>query len=231
MLVAVDEDALLTFGNAAHSAYLIKISALPSLIAPLTNQRNTSLIQTALLNLLGIPSDRGIIIFDSVGEDNLATNGATARGEISRLELSDHGNSSNIFKSISRSMSRRLKSSSGNSVPMSLAALSTMVSPDSVRTPSTLPDSSDIPETVRLSSYPSDNGRASDLSKIESPTAKSLTLESSHKEPLNKVSSKEEKKERGLKKRESLKSFVNRRLFELTGPRGASTPTPKRKNA
>jgi hypothetical protein len=45
------------------------------------------------------------------------------------------------------------------------------------------------------------------------------------------VSSKEEKKERGLKKRESLKSFVNRRLFELTGPRGASTPTPKRKNA
>ncbi|KAJ5998007.1 hypothetical protein N7499_005597 [Penicillium canescens] len=227
VLVTVDEDALLTFGNTPDSAYLIKISALPSLIAPLTNQRNTSLIQAALLNFLGIASDRGVIIFGSVGEDDLATNGATARGEISRLERSDHGNNPSLFKSISRSMSRRLKSSSGNSAPMSLAGLSTVVSPDGF---AMVPGASDLPETIPLRSSQPDNAKSTELSKTESQTAKSLTLESPKEDSLNQVSSKDEKKERGLKKRESLKSFVNRRLFELTGPRGASTPTPKRKN-
>jgi hypothetical protein len=227
VLVTVDEDALLTFGNTSDSAYLIKISALPSLIAPLINQRNTSLIQATLLNLLGIASDRGVIIFGSVGEDNFATNGATARGEISRLERSDHGNSPGLLKSISRSMSRRLKSSSGNSASISLAGLSTVVSPDGV---AMVPGASDLPETIPLRSSQPDNAKSTELSNTESQTAKSLTLESPKEESLNQVSSKDEKKERGLKKRESLKSFVNRRLFELTGPRGASTPTPKRKN-
>ncbi|KAJ5312002.1 hypothetical protein PENANT_c022G02285 [Penicillium antarcticum] len=229
VLVAFSEDALLTFGNTPDSAYLIKISALPSLIAPLTNQRNTSLIQTALLNHLGIAPDRGVVIFVAVGEDNLATNGATARGEISRLERIDHGNSPSLFKSISRSMSRHLKSSSGNSAPMSLAALSTMVSPDGAGSPTTFQDSSDLPDAIRLRSSQSDTAKRKATSNAESPTMKSLNFASSNEEALNQVSSKDDKKEQNLKKRESLKSFVNRRLFELTGPRGASTPTPKRK--
>ncbi|KAJ5746953.1 uncharacterized protein N7511_008649 [Penicillium nucicola] len=231
VLVTLSEDASLIFGNTPDPAYLVKICALPSLVAPLTNQRNTSLIQTALLGYLGIPPDRGVVIFDAVEEDNLATDGTTARGEIGRLERNDHSSSPGLFKSISRSMSRRLKSSSGNSAPMSLSAVSTMVSPDCAGPSSALQEFPKLPEAIRLRSSQSDTAKETHTSKPKSLMTRSPTIGPPDGEPISEVSSKEEKKERGLKKRESLKSFVNRRLFELTGPRGPSTPTPKRKKA
>ena len=115
IMVSTEQDACLFF-HASLPAYLLKIYALPSFIAPVTNKRNINFIQAALLELLHISPDHGVVIFLPVPEENLGINGTTTRGEISRLE---QGDSPNIFKTLSRSMSRRLKSSSGNSAPMS----------------------------------------------------------------------------------------------------------------
>ncbi|KGO39500.1 Tautomerase [Penicillium expansum] len=197
MLVTIDQNADLLFGNTSGSAYLLKITALSSLIGPLTNLRNTGLIQSTIKEMFGIAPDKGVVIFTSVNEDNLATNGTTARSEIDRLERIDSSNSPSILKSISRSMSRRMKSSSGNSAPISLTSV---MSPDVATPTSTSP-------VAFASGQPSPPKphQADEKKPIESPKG----------EPIQQVSSKDEKSERSLKKRESLKSFVNRRLGEL----------------
>jgi hypothetical protein len=197
MLVTIDQNADLLFGNTSGSAYLLKITALSSLIGPLTNLRNTSLIQSIIQEMFGIAPDKGVVIYNPASEDNLATNGTTARGEIDRLERIDSSNNPSIFKSISRSMSRRMKSSSGNSAPISLTSV---MSPDVVTPTSTSP--------AALASGQASNPRPNQASE-------QMTIESPRGEPVQKVPSKDEKFERTLKKRESLKSFVNRRLGEL----------------
>lgn len=120
IMLAIQQDTGVYFGRTTELSYLLKIYALPSLIAPLTNLRNTNLIQAAMLELLHIPMNQGVVVFLPVLEDNIATNGLTARGEIARLVHNDQEESPNLFKTISRSMSRRLKNSSGQSVPISL---------------------------------------------------------------------------------------------------------------
>lgn len=135
-MVTVQQETCVLFGsNNTLPSYLLTVYALPSLIAPVTNLRNTTLIQKALEELLCIPPSLGVILFIPIPEANLATNGMTARSEITQLERSDQGDSPNLFKSISRSMSRRLKTSSGQSVPFSLSSAVVTASP-STRTPS-----------------------------------------------------------------------------------------------
>lgn len=135
-MVTVQQETCVLFGsNNTLPSYLLTVYALPSLIAPVTNLRNTTLIQKALEELLGIPPSLGVIIFIPIPEANLATNGMTVRSEITQLERSDQGDSPNLFKSISRSMSRRLKTSSGQSAPFSLGSAVATASP-STRTPS-----------------------------------------------------------------------------------------------
>ncbi|CAG7961155.1 unnamed protein product [Penicillium nalgiovense] len=198
MLVTIDQNADLLFGNTSGPAYLLKITALSSLIGPLTNLRNTTLIQSTIQEMFGIAPDKGVVIYNPASEDNLATNGTTARGEIDRLERIDSSNSPSIFKSISRSMSRRMKSSSGNSAPISLTSV---MSPDVV-TPS---PTSPVAFASGQASHPKPN-QTGDKKPIDSPKG----------EPVQQVPSNEEKFERTLKKRESLKSFVSRRLGELS---------------
>ncbi|KAJ6031701.1 Tautomerase [Penicillium herquei] len=122
IMLTLQQEAGVFFGNTTELSYLLKVYALPPLIAPFTNLRNTSLIQSAMQDLLHIPMERGVIIYTSVPEDNLANNGSTARGEIVRLERNEQEDSPGIFKTISRSMSRRLKnnSSSGGSAHVSI---------------------------------------------------------------------------------------------------------------
>ncbi|KAJ5359655.1 uncharacterized protein N7496_012068 [Penicillium cataractarum] len=132
--VVVQHNVSVVFGNTSLPSYLLKIYALPSAIAPVTNIRNTDLIQKGLQELLGIAPDQGVVLFLSVPEENLATNGSTAQGTISRLERNE-AESPGLIKSISRGMSRHLKSSSGNSAPISLS--SPLTSPSS-STPTTL---------------------------------------------------------------------------------------------
>ena len=120
-MVAIQQDACIFFGSTTLPTYLLKIYALPAFIAPVTNLRNTTLIQNALQDMLNIPIEMGVIIYIPVSEDNFATNGSTARGDISRLERHNQDDTPGIFRTISRSMSRRLKRSSGTSAPISVS--------------------------------------------------------------------------------------------------------------
>lgn len=112
MMVTIQQDVCLHFGNSDRPAYLMKIFAHPYLIAPITNLRNTIFIQKALHEFLDIAPNRGVIIYAPVPEENLATDGVTMLGDLVRLERD--ARDSSVFKSISRSMSRKLKSSSSS---------------------------------------------------------------------------------------------------------------------
>ncbi|KAJ5764836.1 Tautomerase [Penicillium odoratum] len=120
IMLTVQQDVGVFFGSTTELSYLLKVYALPSFIAPFTNLRNTHLIQSAMQDLLQIPMNQGVIIFQPVSEENLATNGLTARGGFTQLERNDQEESPSLFKTISRSMSRRLKANSGQSAPISL---------------------------------------------------------------------------------------------------------------
>ncbi|KAL4788556.1 hypothetical protein BJX76DRAFT_344704 [Aspergillus varians] len=124
MVVTVQQIVSLRFGNSALPAYSMKIFALPYLIAPITNLRSTILIQAALQDILHISPARGVILYIPVPEENMATNSTTMMGEIARLERDTHDREPGIFKSLSRSLSRRKKSSSGVSAPLSVATTS-----------------------------------------------------------------------------------------------------------
>ena len=140
VMVTIQEDACLILGRTALPAYLLKIYALPCFIAPITNLRNTVLLQDALYDLLRIPSSNGIVIFMPVVEENLATNGITVRGEISRLERGAQDENPGFFKTISRSMSRRRrKTSSGQSQPISPPSIEEVISPVPLPPPDTEP--------------------------------------------------------------------------------------------
>lgn len=220
--MTIDQNADLLFGATVGPAYyLLKISALPCLIAPLTNLRNTTLIQSVIQDIFGISPEKGVIIFNPVAEENLATNGITAREEIDRLERNDQ--SPSLFKSISRSMSRRLKHNSGNSVPLSLgSALSPEVAPTNSHSPVS-------PPSVEAPTFQPH----SDTFKFADPVGAKPSGEASSTPDLPKrTSSKSGKADGTLKKRESLKSFVSRRLNELgeITPFMGPKPPPKGKN-
>ncbi|KAL4944424.1 hypothetical protein BDV06DRAFT_220269 [Aspergillus oleicola] len=124
MIVTIQQVPCLRFGNLALPAYSMKIYALPYLIAPITNLRSTILIQAALQDILHISPSRGIILYIPVQEENMATNNTTMMGEIARLEHDTRGREPGIFKTLSRSLSRRKKSSSAVSAPLSVATTS-----------------------------------------------------------------------------------------------------------
>ncbi|GFF24859.1 hypothetical protein IFM61606_09268 [Aspergillus udagawae] len=124
LMVTIQQDACLYFGNSALPAYLMKVFALPYLIAPITNLRNTILIQAALQDLLHIAPSRGVVLYIPISEENFATNGVTLMGEIARLEGHAEDQDAGILRSISRSMRRRMKSNSTTSAPLSVETTS-----------------------------------------------------------------------------------------------------------
>ncbi|GCB26296.1 ADP-ribose 1''-phosphate phosphatase [Aspergillus awamori] len=124
MMTTIQEDACIQFGRVNLPAYLMKVFALPYLIAPITNLRSTILIQAALQEILHVAPNRGVILYIPIPEENFATNGVTMMGEIARLERSSPDHGSGLFKTVSRTMSRRLKSTSSQSAPISVATTS-----------------------------------------------------------------------------------------------------------
>ncbi|KAI2907878.1 hypothetical protein CBS63078_4729 [Aspergillus niger] len=124
MMTTIQEDACIQFGRVNLPAYLMKVFALPYLIAPITNLRSTILIQAALQEILHVAANRGVILYIPIPEENFATNGVTMMGEIARLERSSPDHGSGLFKTVSRTMSRRLKSTSSQSAPISVATTS-----------------------------------------------------------------------------------------------------------
>lgn len=85
MVIVTAQVAMLLGGN-SEPAYHVTITALPSEIAATKNKRNTHLIQDFMLDLLQISPRRGIVQFEAVAEENLATNGVTTLQEIEHLE-------------------------------------------------------------------------------------------------------------------------------------------------
>lgn len=110
-MLILDDNALLRFGSTNDPAYLMTISALPQMIAPIMNLRHTALVQSAMEEILQIPKHRGVIRFESMLEENFATNGATIKDEIEQMNRSSHEDHNNLFRTISRTMTRRSKAS------------------------------------------------------------------------------------------------------------------------
>ncbi|EER26912.1 hypothetical protein D8B26_005527 [Coccidioides posadasii str. Silveira] len=106
MMVVLDDSAFLRFGTTAEPAYLVTVSALSHMIAPTMNLRHTALIQSAIREILDIPQGRGVIKFESMPEENFATNGSTIRDEIEQMERTSHEENS-LIRTISRTMTRR----------------------------------------------------------------------------------------------------------------------------
>lgn len=140
MLVTIQQGACLHFGNSSLPAYLMKIFANPYLIGPVTNIRNTTFIQKSIQEFLDIAPDRGVIMYVPVPEENFATNGTTVMGQMATMEGDTQNESTGIFKSISRSMSRRMKLNSANSVPLSITTTTT-TGPHGAGTHETIPAS------------------------------------------------------------------------------------------
>ncbi|EXJ87465.1 hypothetical protein A1O3_04425 [Capronia epimyces CBS 606.96] len=110
MAMASTEVTMLLGGN-SEPAYHLTITALSSEIAATKNKRSTHLIQDFVLDTLQIPPKRGVVHFEAVAEENLATNGMTALQEIEQLERQSN-EEDGLLRALSQHRSRRNKKSS-----------------------------------------------------------------------------------------------------------------------
>ena len=81
ILITMTHSTCMLFGGSFEPAYFMTISAVPNLLQPTLNKRNTALIQEFFARELPVPPERGLIKFDPVQEENLATNGRTVLAE------------------------------------------------------------------------------------------------------------------------------------------------------
>lgn len=72
--------------GSTDSAYYLTISALATEIAATKNKRSAAMIQDFLSDMLQIAPSRGVVKFEAIQEENLATNGCTTMQEIENLE-------------------------------------------------------------------------------------------------------------------------------------------------
>jgi Macrophage migration inhibitory factor (MIF) len=96
------------FGGSPEPAYYMTITALASEIAPTKNKRSTALVQGFMHESLDIAPRRGIIRFEPIAEENLATNGITVLQEIEDMERNS-SEESRALRSLSRNRSRKSK--------------------------------------------------------------------------------------------------------------------------
>jgi hypothetical protein len=107
----VATDIPMIMGGNSEPAYYLTITALPPEIAATKNKRSAFLIQQFMQEVLQITPQRGVVRYDSVAEDNLATNGVTALQEIEQLERQSHDEDL-TSRTLSRLEHRRSKRSS-----------------------------------------------------------------------------------------------------------------------
>jgi hypothetical protein len=74
MVILIPETPML-LGGTVEPAYHLAITTLPLEIAPAKNKRNTALLQACIFESFQIPLDRGVIHFEAITEESLATNG------------------------------------------------------------------------------------------------------------------------------------------------------------
>lgn len=109
IFITLDHSACLLLAGTFDSAYILTITALPSQIQPVTNKRNTALVQAFMNDSLGVSHDRGVVRFVGIGEEYLGTNGMTVLGEIESLSRGeDNGGETTRSNTIRRGRSRKV---------------------------------------------------------------------------------------------------------------------------
>lgn len=97
IFVTLKHSACFIVAGTFDPAYIMTISALPSQMQPVTNKRNTALLQNYMATTeLYVEPERGIIKFVPLAEENFATNGRTVAGEIEELEREVANDSSGL---------------------------------------------------------------------------------------------------------------------------------------
>lgn len=112
IMVMLNTDVTMLLAGTSEPAYHLTIVALQSEIAATKNKRSTHLIQDFMQDILEIPPTRGVLRFEVVAEENLATNGMTALQEIEQLERQPT-DEDGVLRALSRQRSRRSKKTSG----------------------------------------------------------------------------------------------------------------------
>lgn len=139
ILVVIVTDTSMVIGGSPEPAYLMSVTALPSEIAATKNKRSAYLLQQFMLESLKIDSNRGIICFQPIMEENIARNGVTALYEIEQLEKQSHEEEYG-FRALSRARSRMSKRSSVAHQPERVKTPASMLRP---ATPPAQPSTSD----------------------------------------------------------------------------------------
>ncbi|QIW96562.1 hypothetical protein AMS68_002080 [Peltaster fructicola] len=89
IMINIDHSSCLALAGTFDPCYILTITTIPSHMSAALNKRNASLIQTFMADILSVPSDRGIIKFVAIPEDNYAMHGSTIAAEIERVEKDD----------------------------------------------------------------------------------------------------------------------------------------------
>jgi hypothetical protein len=110
-MTMVETDVHMILGGSIEPAYSMTICALPPEIAATKNKRSAYLIQHFMHDALKIEPKRGVIRYQAVAEENMATNGMTALQEIEQLERQSHDGEAG-FRALSRQKSRKGRRSS-----------------------------------------------------------------------------------------------------------------------
>jgi Macrophage migration inhibitory factor (MIF) len=119
IFITIEHNERMLLGSSSQPAYLVSVSGLSCSIAPMTNIRNTKLIQSVLEDLLQIPASRGVIKYAPVADENFATDGVTMMGKIQQLERESQVRYHGVIRNISSSVSKRLKNGRSQSSPLS----------------------------------------------------------------------------------------------------------------
>jgi len=112
IIVTVLHSACLLYGGNFDPAYTLTISAIPSLLQPVTNKRNAILLSKAMDEGLGVPPDRGLIKFIPIAEENMATGGKTVLGATEEFEKENASKNLGVIRTLSRAATRRTSTKS-----------------------------------------------------------------------------------------------------------------------
>lgn len=85
-MITVNTTTEIVIDGTTAPAYLLTITGLSTEVAAAKNMRATHKTQAFLAKSLDVPQDRGVIKFEPINDQNLATNGKTITQEIERAE-------------------------------------------------------------------------------------------------------------------------------------------------
>lgn len=85
-MVSVFHSTCLMFGGSFEPAYFLTVTAIEQHCQTATNKRNAALMQSFLSDILKVPLHRGLVRFNPIPEDCLATGGRTVAAEVEQAD-------------------------------------------------------------------------------------------------------------------------------------------------